>query len=303
MLPKEDLDESAVQRLQKAIPQAKIERVEGYALSFNFPSSPSCVGVAEDAFWTGDYPRFEHILSHWMESPRHTWLTMLWLGHAHWLQGDRHKAAEAYHRAIEELISHPAPPITGDHTYQQHSQQLSALVRFVSDFELRELSDPSAAAKTLLRARSHDDESDDGDSDDTSSPKEPPSQPEAAPSAARKVEAIGPFEAVPLDLPGFGSARLADASLVVLPDGRRLMAFTGKDAGKPRGIMLTTSADGRHWDRPWSFPHNIMFECAHPSLVIEGGEIWMFYGCNHFPQIGFYSYLGSDVLTYALGRA
>ena len=112
--------------------------------------------------------------------------------------------------------------------------------------------------------------------------EEPASAAKATPAAARKVEAVGPLESVPVELPGFAHLGLADAALAVLPDGRWLMALPAPGPSQRRQIMLATSRDGRRWDPPWSFEHNDMFDAMHPLLFIEGQETWMFYRSNRF---------------------
>ncbi|MBC7819984.1 MAG: M48 family metalloprotease, partial [Planctomycetaceae bacterium] len=65
------------------------------------------------------------------------------------------------------------------------------------------------------------------------------------------------------------------SSLAKLPDGRWIMAYTGGDAFQTR-VYLSTSADGKQWDKPWEFAHNNLFPTRSPSLIVDDdGLIWM----------------------------
>lgn len=84
-----------------------------------------------------------------------------------------------------------------------------------------------------------------------------------------------PFRPIPLNLPAFSGLPPAHASLVKLPRGGWLMAFTHGDAQGEK-IMLTSSPDGVTWETAWEFAHNSIFQTSRPSLVVdEGGTIWM----------------------------
>lgn len=84
-----------------------------------------------------------------------------------------------------------------------------------------------------------------------------------------------PFRPVPLNGQAFTTSSPAHASLLKLPGGGWLMAYT---AGGPQRelILLTGSRDGVTWQKPWAFAHNSIFQTSRPSLAVDdGGAIWM----------------------------
>ena len=84
-----------------------------------------------------------------------------------------------------------------------------------------------------------------------------------------------PFRPVPLNGQAFTTLSPAHASLLKLPGGGWLMAYT---AGGPHLelILLTRSLDGVRWQKPWAFAHNSIFQTSRPSLAVDdGGAIWM----------------------------
>ena len=78
-----------------------------------------------------------------------------------------------------------------------------------------------------------------------------------------------------------GSFRLpaddAPTSLVRMKDNRLLLVYTDWSLTFPR-LMVTTSADGVHWQAPWNFPFNDTFAAIRPRTVLDDdGIVWMFY--------------------------
>jgi tetratricopeptide (TPR) repeat protein len=150
-LPRNGLDAGAVADLHKLLPRAKIFQPEhpGWVHDAGLYISPNAgpSGVW-DPYWKGDYPRFVQVVSHWDESPRHTWETALWLGHAYALQGEHRKALDAYHRALEECEKYSAE---ANRKWARETADPWPLLHYIAEYELRTLADPKAAVRTLSR--------------------------------------------------------------------------------------------------------------------------------------------------------
>ncbi|MBM4041396.1 MAG: exo-alpha-sialidase [Planctomycetes bacterium] len=67
------------------------------------------------------------------------------------------------------------------------------------------------------------------------------------------------------------------ASLVRLPDGRWLVAYGARGSK----VMLSTSADGATWEKPWPLPHCSIFDNIEPTLHLDSkGTLWLAYFSN-----------------------
>jgi hypothetical protein len=56
-----------------------------------------------------------------------------------------------------------------------------------------------------------------------------------------------------------------------MPDGRWLAAY-----GASSKIMLSASADGKAWEKPWELPHGSIFTRVEPALHIDrSGTLWL----------------------------
>lgn len=93
-----------------------------------------------------------------------------------------------------------------------------------------------------------------------------------------------PFATTLTNLRHFSEHPLARSSMVRLPDGRWLVAYTsneGRGAGVPLKIMLSTSKDFVTWEKPWPLSHNSIFLNKTPSLLVdEKGIIWLAWFSN-----------------------
>ena len=98
----------------------------------------------------------------------------------------------------------------------------------------------------------------------------------------RRLQSVGPFDSVPLEIPGIGSTGLADAALTKLTDGRWLIAVPVPGPDGRRSIKLTTSRDQKSWEPLRDYDRHDMFDAIEPSLFQEGDETWMFYRSNRF---------------------
>ena len=66
-------------------------------------------------------------------------------------------------------------------------------------------------------------------------------------------------------------------SLCRLSDGKFLLAHTDDSLTISR-IVLSSSHDGIHWSKPWSFPYNRTFTTRSPKMLpSDDGRIWMVY--------------------------
>ncbi len=156
VLPKTRLDKAAVESLRKALPATKIEQPEDYgeqraAYAEQYPSAGLGGGVW-DPLWLGDYPRFVKIISHYVESPRHTWQTTFWLGQAYALHGERRKAVDAFHQALDEFDHRKS---SAEERREQVSRDTWSLIRYVGEYDLYESANAKEAIGALSRTRNY----------------------------------------------------------------------------------------------------------------------------------------------------
>jgi len=86
-----------------------------------------------------------------------------------------------------------------------------------------------------------------------------------------------PFRWTLTDLRGFAEHPPSRASLVRLPDGRWLAAYGSRDSK----VLLSTSADGAKWEKPWPLPHGSIGDRVEPTLHLDSkGTLWLAYFDN-----------------------
>ncbi|MBM4033476.1 MAG: hypothetical protein FJ291_17070 [Planctomycetes bacterium] len=86
-----------------------------------------------------------------------------------------------------------------------------------------------------------------------------------------------PFRWKLTDLRGFAQHPPARASLVRLADRRWLAAYGSRE----KKVLLSTSADGAKWDKPWQLPHTSIGDSIEPTLHLSrDGTLWLAYFNN-----------------------